>query len=166
MMEENIKQLQEKLAQYHGNPDGGRALQIAQEYGYETLGLGGRRLALAISPAIKQSGRVNRISKLAWRKEGLFDNEVEWRLWQHANNQLRERLCPALDIDNGVLVQARCLPVNLEALREGQAIVRFLAQHGITDSAVNLGIYEQRVVCYDYCVLRYELIKKLFPTNL
>jgi hypothetical protein len=45
---------------------------------------------------------------------------------------------------------------------DGLATMRRLATWGISDVAVNLGIFEQRLVCYDYCQIRGDLYQELF----
>lgn len=120
------------------------------------LGIGGTRLAI-------EQGE-DRVWKLAWREQGLLDNETEYRLWQSASPELREMLCPALDLSQaGALLQKRVQPISYEALgKTGKDVIARLAEYGITDVAVNCGILEGRVVVYDYSNISIDIHKKLY----
>ncbi len=146
---------QEILSHHFGVPDPYRAQDILTDQGANVLAIGGRRIAVSIDN--------NYIAKIAWRRAGLADNEIEWRVWQTAKPDIQALLCPAVSFkDYGVLVQARCLPVSAEAYPEAaRDLIRKLAEAGISDAAVNLGIYDQELVCYDYCLLRPELLRSL-----
>jgi hypothetical protein len=147
-------QLQKELAAQWHDPQPERALDICR--GHDLLGLGGRRIVL-------RSGQ-DEVVKLAWREAGVLDNEIEWRLWQGAEPELSGLLCPTLGISpEGSSLQALCLPVSYEALgQEGLEAMQRLAGWGIADVAVNLGILDQRLVCYDYCQIRGDLYHQLF----
>lgn len=146
----SIERLQEDLANRFDNSDSAGLALLAERYQLEALGIGGRRLAVALSQ--------DKIVKLAWRREGLVDNEIEWRLYSQAGDDLKQLLCPSLDLlDCGALVQKRCLPI----ATSNNEIVRKLASHGISDAAINLGLIGERMVCFDYCLLRPEKLRDL-----
>lgn len=142
--------MQQEVERSFADPQVHRLGAIAAKYQLDPLGVGGRRIAVACGD--------NQVAKIAWKREGLVDNEIEWRLWQGADQELRDLLCPCLDLlDGGALIQARCLP----SAQSDSNLVRRLASYGISDAAINLGIYNQRLVCYDYCLLRPERLKQI-----
>ena len=149
-MKEKAEAMQRELLGKFGDIDLSRLGFAASRYGLEALGIGGRRLAVGLD-----SGRV---AKIAFKREGLVDNEIEWRLFSEAESDLRELLCPALSLtQSGALIQARCLP----SAQYDARLVRQLAQYGISDAAINLGVYQGRMVCYDYCLLRPEKLREI-----
>jgi hypothetical protein len=151
---EALVKLQQLLAEHWPAPQIERTLDLCEQAGIEPLGIGGRRVVFLLDE--------DRVAKLAWRAPGQIDNEIEWLLWSGADTGLRELLCPALELAEGqILIQARCLPIASEALPEAPELIRRLARAGISDAAVNLGIYEGRTVCYDYCLTRPELSRRL-----
>lgn len=155
-------QLQERLSKHHENPSAERAVELLHQAGIMPLGLGARRVVVALDD--------DRVAKLAWRSQGLLDNEIEWRLYHRAVDDLKRLLCPALERrESRVLIQRRCLPVAFEAAGEaGREAMSRLASYGVSDVAVNLGLIDEHLVCYDYCVLKPELFSDLFgelPTS-
>lgn len=150
----SIDQLQDKLSEQFDNPNIEEVLIACQNY--EVLGLGGRRVVLSIGQ--------EQVAKLAWRQSGLVDNMIEARIWQEAGRELRQHLCPLLQLrSSGVEIQTLCLPVAYEALgKEAYQTMRLLASYGISDSASNLALLEKRIVCYDYNVISAERYKQLF----
>lgn len=150
-------ELQERLCSAE-DPDPERALAMSRQVNAEPLGLGSGRLALPLGPAM--------VAKVAWRESGLVDNEIEWRIWQSADEELRSLLCPALELrESRLLVQGRCMPIAGTILDERtQRLVSELGRHGISDAAINLGMNEDnQIVCYDYALIRPELFGILFP---
>jgi sulfur carrier protein ThiS len=126
-----------------------RVQQLCKNSGFAVLGCGRSRLALAINDRV--------VAKLAWRQAGLADNVVEWRFWQQANSQLQLLLASThWHSPGGVNFQERCQPLSAEETSEYTTLRTLLAQAGITDSAVNLGRCDQRIVCYDYAMLGME----------
>ena len=122
---------------------------------WDLIGLGGKRLALR--------AREGGVWKIPWREKGAWDNEIEWRVWQGADLELRSMLCPLLGRQSQSVRQASCRPVAFTEIgAQGLEIVSCLAKYGISDSAVNLGWYENRLVCYDYAYISAELFRKTF----
>ena len=148
-----LSRLQEKLKANWESPDLPVALEICS--GTEVLGIGGRRIVIAADGGV---------AKLAWKEAGLLDNEIEWLLWSSASSELRSLLCPTHALTAaGVALQELCLPVSFEALgQRGREAMHDLASHGISDVAVNLGLLDDRVVCYDYCAVSADLYRGLF----
>jgi len=123
------------------------------------MGFGGRRFAVVIEGDSDGGGLV---AKLAWRQAGLADNELELRLWYEADKDLRELLAPTVaQTPLGVNLQGRCLPIAAGSMRSHSSLTRRLARAGITDAVLNLGIYQDRVVCYDYATLAPERATRL-----
>jgi len=162
---ERYDQLQQDLnAAAYQDPE--RALAYCREQYFEPLGLGSGRIAIAVDH--------RSVMKVAWRERGLLDNQIEAELWKQAGPELKELLCPVLSLrESGVQLQARCLPTVGSALDPTtQQMITRLAQHGITDGAINLGFLLDaqdptstvgHIVCYDYALLRPETFAKLFP---
>lgn len=146
--------LQKKLSQSWGDPELEQALKVCEAE--EILGVGGKRIVIRADE--------DRVAKLAWKEAGVLDNEIEWRVWAGAEAALRELLCPTLEFRaSGVSFQSLCLPLAFEALGErGRETMIELARYGISDVAVNLGVFGERIVCYDYCQIRGELFFELF----
>lgn len=157
---ERFDQLQERLCGAE-EPDPQRVLTLCRDSGYVPLGLGSGRLALPLGRTM--------VAKVAWRESGLMDNEIEWRVWRDADDHLRSLLCPALSLRGSrLLAQGRCLPIAGSALevldQSARLLIGELARHGISDAAVNLGMNEaNRIVCFDYAMIRPELFRSLFP---
>lgn len=151
-----IDEIQAKLSEDHRDPRIESALAVLAKLDVPTLGLGARRIVVALDD--------ERVAKLAWRGQGLLDNEIEWRLYQRAVDDLKRMLCPCLDLrPSGVLIQQRCLPVAFEALGDiGTEAMVHLTGYGISDVVVNLGLIGEHLVCYDYSVLKSELFSDLF----
>lgn len=149
-MRQRIIQLQQRLADNFDQPDNSRLVLAAENYNLEALGVGGRRMTVLIDP--------NRVAKLAWRREGIVDNEIEWRLYNQADPELKQLLCPALELmDCGALVQERCIPIAYQ----DATITRQLASYGISDTAINLGLIGDKPVCFDYSMLGPEKMRQL-----
>lgn len=149
-MEERAEAMQCELLDKFNQIDPSRLGFVADRYELEALGIGGRRIAVGLDD--------ERVAKIAFKREGLVDNEIEWRLFQKAEAELRELLCPALALTaSGALVQGRCLP----SAQSDAALVRQLAHYGISDAAINLGVYQGKMVCYDYCLLRPEKLREI-----
>jgi hypothetical protein len=75
-----------------------------------------------------------------------FANAIEWDTWVHANPELREWLCPCVDISpaGAVLIMQKAEP-----LRESELPERIPAL--FTDLKIsNWGLYQGRPVCIDY----------------
>lgn len=151
----NLDQLQALLAAEWDRPSARQALEICKDH--EILGIGGRRITIA--------GEEGFVYKLAWREAGILDNEIEWRVWQSAPDDLRDYLCRSHDLTlSGISKQDRCLPISAEALPDGGfQIMKSLARWGISDVSANLALIGENVVCYDYCVIRVDLFRDLFP---
>lgn len=126
-----------------------RVLQLCADLGIPVLGLGRSRLATPVP------GNDHLVYKFAWRQLGIAENNLEYRVYQQASDELRQVLAPieAL-LDSGVLVQGRCQPSELGA--EAAQVLSILSGYGIVDGVVNLGRYQQRIVCYDYALLGTE----------
>lgn len=124
--------------------------------GWEILGIGGERLALAINE--------EEVWKVAWRESGLVASETEYLLWRRSSASLRALLCPSLEITpGGSLRQRRVQPVSYDALgNQGPKIIKTMAQYGITDVAINCGVLEERVVVYDYSTISPKLRDSLY----
>jgi hypothetical protein len=149
-----LDDLQTALNAHHQRPDANTTIDFFEHLGHEVLGLGGRRCVIALDHG--------RVAKLAWRKAGLADNEIEARLWAQARPELQTLLCPIKDrTDAGVLIQTRCLPIHPYAVDGADQVLRQLASAGITDTATNLGLLDQRIVCYDFCVLRADVMREV-----
>ena len=130
-------------------------VRVAEEAGFSVLGFGGHRLALALE-------QENVVAKLAFQAQGLADNHLEWLFWEAANPPLQALLAPTLArTPAGINFQGRCLPVAIESITSSSGLTRALAQAGIADGVVNLGLYEGRVVCFDYALLRPEVAMRL-----
>lgn len=113
-------------------------------------GFGARRVAMLIKPS--QDGPL--VAKLAWRQAGLADNALELRLYRAADEELRRLLAPTFEqTPGGVNIQGLCLPIVSEDIRVHHSLTRRLARAGITDAMTGLGLYQGRVVCYDYAML-------------
>lgn len=126
-----------------------RALQFFADLGIAVLGLGRSRLATAVP------GNDQLVYKFAWRQLGLAENNLEYRVYQQASPELRQVLAPIDDLlASGVLVQGRCQPSELGA--EAAQVLQVLSGYGIVDGVVNLGRYQNRIVCYDYALLGTE----------
>ena len=146
--------LQEQMSAAFANHTPRRALAACATGGFSVLGVGGRRLAVAAGAGL--------VAKLAFRREGLVDNELEWRVWRGASETLRELLAPTVGrTPGGVNLQRRCLPVSPDALELPHQLTRPLARAGITDAVLNLGLLDERVVCYDYALLAPERARML-----
>lgn len=145
MEHEALEQLQQQLLNLGGDPHA--ALELCADYGITVLGLGRSRLAI---PKSEQE-----VYKLAWRSLGLAENSLEHRVYQQAPEDLRAVLAPAIELHQaGILIQGRCQPTDLGA--EAAAVLQTLSRYGIVDGVLNLGRYQQRVVCYDYALLGTE----------
>lgn len=114
--------------------------------GLEVLGIGSTRIGIALGK--------DRVAKIAWKPPGLFHNQFEFRLWHYAKLiEKRHLFVPSLEFGpDKPLIQARCLPTKFEATETFKKVISELSEVGIVDTAVNLGIYEERIVCYDYSV--------------
>lgn len=150
---EELDELQQMLGSTWDRPDPERAIEICSEF--DVLGLGGRRIVLAAGSGV---------AKLAWQPSGIFENEIEHRLYGSASPGLASLLCPVLgQSPKGILFQSLCTPTSFEALGErGRRVMQRLAGAGISDVAVNLGLFEGRVVCYDYATISVRLWGELF----
>lgn len=123
--------------------------------GLDIVGIGGRRAVVRSREGVW---------KIPWGGSGERDNEIEWRIWQSADEKLRDLLCPITDRESRSILQTEVLPLSFEAAGSaGHKIIRELAQYGISDIAVNLGLLERRVVCYDYSFISPSLYENLFP---
>jgi hypothetical protein len=125
--------------------------------GFNPLGIGSARIGLQMDDLV---------SKVAWKESGIISNLIEDRVWNSASEHLQNYLAPCVSISSKshVLIQKRCLPITASIIDpEIQNMIGLLSAYGITDIAVNLGLYDQRVVCYDYAMIRPEEYPRLFP---
>jgi hypothetical protein len=121
--------------------------------GLAVVAFGARRLAVSLSPS--RDGDV--VGKVAWREAGRADNALEARFWDAAGEELRRLMAPTFgQTPGGANIQGRCLPVSPQALPKQPSLTRRLAHAGVTDSILNLGFYEGRLVCYDYAMIAPE----------
>jgi hypothetical protein len=121
----------------------------------DILGIGNTRIAVLLNQ--------DQVAKLAFKPTGLFHNQFEANLYQYAKSIKQENLlAPVIDYQlDGLLIQARCLPVKFQAVQEHLDLINDLSRLGVTDVGVNLGIYQERLVCYDYSVPSPELFFKV-----
>jgi len=158
-----LDQLQEQITLLHTEEDDDVQLQImarhiCDDHGLGIMGFGGRRFAIAV----ESSGDTSLVAKLAWRQAGLADNELELRLWHEADKNLRDLLAPTISQTLlGVNLQGRCLPIAAGSMHAHSSLTRRLARAGITDAVLNLGIYQDHIVCYDYATLAPERATRL-----
>jgi hypothetical protein len=151
---DRLHTIQDRLSTGHEQPNAEQAVSWCQRDGFTLLGLGCHRAVVDVGD--------EQVAKLGWRPRGLADNLIEWRLWQEANAELRHLLCPALGLTGaGILIQARCVPMHADARRDARQVSAALHQHGISDANVNLGLFEQRTVSYDYALVRPGMGRRL-----
>lgn len=128
--------------QFDNDPE--RSLQFFADIGIPVLGIGRSRIAIR--------GPEESVYKLAWRPLGLAENQLEVRVYQQAPDDLRQVLAPIISpLESGAIQQGYCQPVSLGS--EAAEVLRTLSQYGIVDGVMNLGRYQQRIVCYDYALL-------------
>lgn len=161
-------ELQKKLEADFGDQEA--AVKSITESGYTILGIGVSRIGVAIDEKT--------IAKLAWRESGLVDNLLESKLTDYIkendpritpqqislNKELRlaDMIVPVQQYYDGSITMPRCLPVNYQQTDVAhRQIVQALSKFGITDSAVNLGLLEGRLVCFDYCYISDKLYRQL-----
>jgi hypothetical protein len=150
----SIDDLQKELAESFTSPTTDRTISLCKKYGFEALGLGGQRIAVAWGE--------DQVAKLAWRKEGLVNNEIEWRLYSQAPKALQKLLCPSDQLlPCGALLQKRCLP----SADCDPKIIKELISWGISDAAVNMGFRDGSLVCYDYCFLSPSRLREIISNE-
>jgi hypothetical protein len=152
---QQLEELQYQLM--NSKPDPQLLFSHCHNAGFTPLGLGSARIGLQLD---------NQVAKVAWKESGIISNLIEDRVWNSASEDLKQYLAPCLSISEKyhVLIQARCLPVSASIIDpEIQNMIGLLSAYGITDIAVNLGLYDQRIVCYDYAMIRPEEYPRLFP---
>lgn len=122
--------------------------------GFQVLGVGSGRLAVILDD--------NTIAKIAYTKRGVRDNAVEWNVYHVVGEEPRKMLVEPLALTKGgVLVMKRCSPVQLGVSDPTLDItVRVLAQIGVSDVAVNLGVDGALLRCYDYAQVSASLLGK------
>lgn len=119
----------------------------------DILGIGNTRIAILINQ--------DKIAKLAFKSTGLFHNQFEANLYEYAKSVKKDHLlAPVIDFDD-FLIQARCLPVKFENNSNHLDLINQLSRLGVADVSVNLGIYHNQLVCYDYSVPSPDLFFKV-----
>jgi hypothetical protein len=148
--------LQERLQKGFSYNDKNAVLLLLEDV--EVLGIGKTRVA------IKDNEDV---IKLAWTEEGLRDNEIEYLLYNKASASLKPLLCPSKELSlAGSLRQARCFPIAARDLSaEGHNLVSRLSGFGLSDTTVNIGSLNDKLVCYDYSLLSPQLLGELLWEN-
>jgi len=150
-LEENLETLQATILDKKLSAP--QVVQLCNEAGYLVLGLGGRRFAIPFE---------GMVAKLAFKPQGLADNHLEWLFYKAASPEVSRLLAPTYrHSPQGINWQGRCRPILVEDLDNAHILTRQLVQAGIGDVVINLGLYEDKVVCYDYALLRAETANKL-----
>lgn len=127
----------------HDSGDMGEVARLCDDFGFPALAFGAGRVAVLCSDDI--------IAKLYWRPAGQVANLIEKEIWVRSPQEIRELLCPVIDASpGGAVLMERCIPTPAEALNEAGQIITSLSAWGVLDSRVNLGLLDNRVVCYDY----------------
>ena len=154
LLHETLERVQHELSAHERERFSPQLLARVQAAGFQPLGVGSHRLVVALPD--------DRVAKLALREIGQRDNEVEWHVYRNMDEPLRTWLCEPLELTAGrVLIQRRCLPISLSHTEPlVQEVVRLLARAGIADVAVNLGVVDQKLVCYDYAQVSAELLAR------
>jgi hypothetical protein len=151
-----LDELQQQLTSSEHNTKSATA--IVDGAGFSILDYGRRRLAISLS--------AHRVAKVAYRKEGITDNLLEWRLWNGAEERLKDLLCPTLaHTHGGVNIQVRCIPVEYQNIDQFNQTLNTLAKAGINDGAINLGLLNHHIVCFDYAFLSHTLASKLLTSE-
>jgi hypothetical protein len=115
----------------------------------DILGIGNTRIAILINQET--------VAKLAFKPTGLFHNQFEANLYKYAESIARDfLLAPVIEFDE-FLIQARCLPIKFQNNQDHLDLINQLSKLGVIDVGVNLGIYQNRLVCYDYSIPSPEL---------
>jgi hypothetical protein len=129
-------------------------LTQARTAGFQPTGIGSHRLVVSLPDDL--------VAKLAVRDIGVRDNEVEWHVYHTLAEHERMWLCPPVTLTEGnVLVVRRCLPISPSHTEPVvRQAVEALARAGIGDVAVNLGVLDSTLVCYDYAQVSPGLLRR------
>lgn len=145
----------------------------------EILGVGFSRVGILYSDRDVSDPAV---AKLAWKDDGISDNSIEVMVWNYAKSHpsisspfsistandidLYDLLVPVFRSEGDWILQAHCMPLSFHSSDKKQAKIReHLAKFGISDTAVNLGFYNNKIVCFDYCRISPQLYSKANKLN-
>lgn len=119
------------------------------------MGIGSTRIGIQLDDKT--------VAKVAWKPSGLFRNQFESHLFSYLLSIKKEALfAPVISWKaEDPLMQALCFPVKFEATDDFKNLISDLAKIGVTDAAVNVGLFQNRLVCFDYSSPSVDLFFKV-----